>query len=162
VLYFIPTLFLFLAHQKIPITMRLFFSFLFCCGFATLSFAQQVCYDELLRDGDDFCQQGDTRRAVKTWQAAIKNCDLTASQRSALDTRINNADKNCNKQIPPPPPPVPDDMVLVQGSTFQMGSTDSEADADEKPVHQVTLSSFYMGKYEITQKQWREVMGTDP
>ncbi len=40
------------------------------------------------------------------------------------------------------------DMVLVEGGTFQMGSKDG--DPDEKPVHSVTVSSFYIGKYEVT------------
>ena len=41
-------------------------------------------------------------------------------------------------------------MIFVQGGTFQMGSTDSEADSDESPVHSVTLDSFYMAETEIT------------
>jgi TolB-like protein len=49
-------------------------------------------------------------------------------------------------------------MILVEGGTFQMGSTNG--DDDEKPVHTVTVRSFYMGKYEVTQKEWTEVMGT--
>ena len=52
------------------------------------------------------------------------------------------------------------DMVFVQGGTFQMGSNDSEA--DEKPMHLVTLSDFYIGKTEVTQKQWFDVMGNNP
>jgi sulfatase modifying factor 1 len=55
----------------------------------------------------------------------------------------------------------PEGFVLVEAGTFQMGSTDG--DDDEKPVHRVTISrSFYMSQYEVTQKQWREVMGTNP
>jgi formylglycine-generating enzyme required for sulfatase activity len=52
------------------------------------------------------------------------------------------------------------EMVLVQGGTFTMGS--NSGDSDEKPLHQVTLSDFYIGKYEVTQKQWREIMGNNP
>lgn len=52
------------------------------------------------------------------------------------------------------------EMVYVKGGTFQMGSNDSES--DEKPVHTVTVSDFYIGKYEVTQKQWREIMGNNP
>jgi formylglycine-generating enzyme required for sulfatase activity len=42
-----------------------------------------------------------------------------------------------------------------------MGCTSEQSDcgSNEKPVHRVTVSDFYMGKYEVTQKQWREVMG---
>jgi len=57
------------------------------------------------------------------------------------------------------------EMVYVKGGTFTMGCTSeqgNECDDDEKPTHQVTLSDFYIGKYEVTQKQWRDVMGTDP
>jgi len=39
-------------------------------------------------------------------------------------------------------------MVFVKGGTFQMGSNDG--DDDEKPVHTVTVSDFWMGKYEVT------------
>ncbi|MFK7948277.1 MAG: SUMF1/EgtB/PvdO family nonheme iron enzyme [Saprospiraceae bacterium] len=48
-------------------------------------------------------------------------------------------------------------MVRVQGGTFQMGSTKGKS--NEKPVHTVKLKSFSISKYEITQKQWREIMG---
>ena len=55
------------------------------------------------------------------------------------------------------------EMVYVEGGTFMMGATEeqgSEAEAKEKPVHEVTLDNFYIGKYEITQLQWEFVMGT--
>jgi len=51
-------------------------------------------------------------------------------------------------------------MVKVEGGTFQMGSNDNRD--NEKPVHTVELSSFYMGKTEVTQAQWRKVMGNNP
>ena len=51
-------------------------------------------------------------------------------------------------------------MIEVTGGTFQMGS--NYGDEDEKPVHQVTVSSFLIGKYEVTQAEWQEVMGTNP
>lgn len=57
------------------------------------------------------------------------------------------------------------EMVYVKGGTFTMGCTSeqgSDCEDDEKPAHQVTLNDFYIGKYEVTQKQWRAVMGTDP
>ena len=57
------------------------------------------------------------------------------------------------------------DMVKVSGGTFTMGATSeqgSDADSDEKPTHQVTLSDYYIGKYEVTQEQWEAVMGSNP
>lgn len=49
-------------------------------------------------------------------------------------------------------------MIRVEGGTFQMGS--NEGEIDEKPVHSVNLSSYYIAECEITQAQWRKVMGT--
>jgi len=49
-------------------------------------------------------------------------------------------------------------MIFVEGGTFQMGS--NLGDDDQKPVHSVTVSDFYMGKFEVTQALWQEVMGT--
>jgi len=42
----------------------------------------------------------------------------------------------------------PDNMLRIRGGTFKMGSTDGEE--DEKPVHEVTVSDFYLSKYEVT------------
>ncbi|MDE5610779.1 MAG: SUMF1/EgtB/PvdO family nonheme iron enzyme [Odoribacter sp.] len=56
------------------------------------------------------------------------------------------------------------DMVYVQGGTFRMGASedDDEALDWEKPVHEVTLSDYYIGKYEVTQGLWKAVMGENP
>ena len=60
------------------------------------------------------------------------------------------------------------EMVFVEGGTFTMGWHDEIEPRLEnlsyvvrsRPAHQVTVSSFYIGKYEITQAQWEAVMGT--
>ena len=57
-------------------------------------------------------------------------------------------------------PDLPSNMIRVDGGTFMMGSNNGED--DEQPVHQVTVSSFYIGKHEVTQKEWRDVMGSNP
>ncbi len=60
-----------------------------------------------------------------------------------------------------------DDMVYVEGGFFVMGAQtssscsanyDSDANSNESPVHSVTLSSYYIGKYEVTQQLWEYVM----
>jgi hypothetical protein len=54
-------------------------------------------------------------------------------------------------------------MVRVEGGTFQMGSSASEPQRESNETqHQVTVSGFYMGKYTVTQKEYQEVMGTNP
>ncbi|PIE69308.1 MAG: hypothetical protein CSA21_02535 [Deltaproteobacteria bacterium] len=45
------------------------------------------------------------------------------------------------------------EFVLVKGDCYSMGSTSSEADDDERPVHDVCVDDFYMGKYEVTNAQ---------
>lgn len=52
-----------------------------------------------------------------------------------------------------------EDMVLVGGGSFQMGSDQFN---DEKPVHTVIVPSFYISKYPVTQGQWQKVMGNNP
>lgn len=56
-------------------------------------------------------------------------------------------------------------MIRVDGGTFTMGATSeqgSDADSDEKPAHQVTLSPYYIGETEVTQALWEAVMGNNP
>ena len=59
------------------------------------------------------------------------------------------------------------EMVAIPAGTFLMGSkgdpfASSPPSADEQPQHQVTIKSFAIGKYEVTQEQWYAVMGTLP
>lgn len=58
---------------------------------------------------------------------------------------------------------ISDNFVLIKGGTFQMGSPESEAwrSADETQ-HTVTVSDFYMSKYELTQKEYEEIAGNNP
>jgi len=56
------------------------------------------------------------------------------------------------------------DMIYVKGGTFAMGATEeqgNDAGDNEKPVHEVTLSDYYIGKFEVTQGLWKAVMGED-
>lgn len=55
--------------------------------------------------------------------------------------------------------PFLEDMVLVEGGSFQMGSNKYN---DEKPIHTVMMPSFYISKYPVTQRQWQKVMGNNP
>ena len=61
---------------------------------------------------------------------------------------------------------VPLEMVVVPAGSFQMGANDNDSGwswADELPAHMVTIGyDFKMGKFEITQRQWVALMGTNP
>ena len=54
------------------------------------------------------------------------------------------------------------EMVLIPAGDFQMGSDDSEADDDEKPVHTVYVDAFYMDKYEVTNAQFKAFVDANP
>ena len=61
------------------------------------------------------------------------------------------------------PADIATNMIRVPGGTFTMGcqdGRDTDCESDEKPAHEVTLSSFSISKYEVTQAQWRAVMGS--
>ena len=51
------------------------------------------------------------------------------------------------------------EMIFVKAGNFEMGNNNGKADA--KPLHTVTLNNFYMGKYEVTQELWQQVMGIE-
>ena len=55
-------------------------------------------------------------------------------------------------------------MIRVEGGTFLMGATSEQEkpDKDEKPIHEVTLSTYYIGETEVTQELWQAVMGNNP
>ncbi len=54
------------------------------------------------------------------------------------------------------------EMVLVEGGCVQMGDIFNKGDDDEGPVHEVCVDDFYIGKYEVTQKEWVELMESNP
>ncbi|MFT5286772.1 MAG: serine/threonine protein kinase/formylglycine-generating enzyme required for sulfatase activity [Planctomycetota bacterium] len=62
-------------------------------------------------------------------------------------------------------------LVLIPAGTFQMGAQskdpaqpnyDARAQIDESPVHTVSLSAYFLSKYEMTQGQWQRVSGSNP
>lgn len=56
-----------------------------------------------------------------------------------------------------------DDFVLIQGGTFNMGSPDTEAwRGEDETQHSVAVNAFYMCRYEVTQKEYKEIIGDNP
>lgn len=72
------------------------------------------------------------------------------------------------KYIPKPLPAsvkqLEQDMVFVEGGNYLKGAPDDDLDAadNEKPQCKVSLPSFFVCKYEVTQQLWQDVMGTNP
>jgi formylglycine-generating enzyme required for sulfatase activity len=87
-----------------------------------------------------------------------KDAHLAEEKKKALETKRAEEISKTIKEIE-------NNMVPVPGGKFTMGCTaeqGSDCSGDEKPAHTVTLSSFYIGKYEVTQAQWESVMGSNP
>ena len=58
---------------------------------------------------------------------------------------------------------IPDNFILIKGGAFQMGSPESEAwRSTDETQHRVTVSDFYMSRYELTQQEYEEITGSDP
>lgn len=53
-------------------------------------------------------------------------------------------------------------FMPVQGGCFKMGDTSGTGDEDERPVHEVCVDGFSIGKFEVTQGQWQAIMGSNP
>jgi len=70
---------------------------------------------------------------------------------SAPDAKSGEPALGVNEFIP---------LVYIQGSNFQMG--DRKGESIESRVHSVSIKSFYIGKFEVTQKQWKQITGSNP
>ncbi|MBN2210933.1 MAG: formylglycine-generating enzyme family protein [Sedimentisphaerales bacterium] len=84
--------------------------------------------------------------------------ESTASQTADSDakkTRITELDKSLSFDLGDG---VKLELVQIPAGSFMMG--DEQGQGEEKPVHKVTLSRpFYLGRFEVTQQQWKTVMG---
>ena len=90
-----------------------------------------------------------TQQSGKTEGKQVRQQKLTMTQ-AERDRILNNLINN---------------MVHVEGGSFTMGTPEEQcvsASDSERPVHVVTLSSFSIGKYEVTQEEWIAVMGRNP
>lgn len=92
---------------------------------------------------------------------AFLSCTLSCSDDTddpAGDSHKNKTFKIGNAEL---------EMVYVKGGTFQMGATKEQINSHRKiddhefPVHQVTVSSYYIGKYEVTEDLYNAVMGLE-
>lgn len=54
------------------------------------------------------------------------------------------------------------DLQYIEGGTFTMGSDDESAESDERPPHMTEVRSFYLCKYEVSQKLWVKIMKINP
>ncbi len=138
--------------------------------------------DKLLANANELFVDGNFKAAKETAQEAL---NLQSS-----NSRAKTLIQKCEEQIKPKSPtteqgsnatnivedkkantipmrtgndPFSKQMVYIKGGTFNMGSPDTEADRqDDEYQHRVTVSSFFMSKFEVTQAQWQALMGNNP
>lgn len=136
-----------------------------------LGFAQGNCHlvDEICQKARQFANSGDTETALKGLRRAqndneLRSCpgfykianlieEIEGKKKSGSIVKktytVNGVSFN---------------MVQVDGGTFTMGGTAEQEKPynNEKPTHQVTLSSYLIGETEVTQELWQAVMGSNP
>jgi formylglycine-generating enzyme required for sulfatase activity len=119
-----------------------------------LMYTQQVKKKQEVTPVATPTQQAKPQREVTTQPDIEQSSSLKPKQ----DTQTSNLPEAITNSIGM-------EFVKIPAGTFIMGSpySDREADDDEKPAHQVTISRpLYMGKYEVTQAQWQAVMDDNP
>jgi formylglycine-generating enzyme required for sulfatase activity len=85
--------------------------------------------------------------------------DITVERKDELFDKIPELVQKMLNAIEGKTTPELTNFIRVEGGTFQMGTASGGDDA-ERPVHTVTVKSFNIGKYQVTQKEWYEIMGT--
>jgi len=114
-------------------------------------------------------------REINAWDTA-KKLDNCAGYKKFINDFPNSpyrplaetAEKRTCKSastLPAPLQKLEADMITVVGGSFAMGcksGRDTDCDDNEKPPHKVRVGNFAIGRYEVTQAQWRAVMSSNP
>jgi len=107
------------------------------------------------------------KKAAKA-EAEKKAAEETAKKAAEAVKKVTSTPSLSPTPVKPNPSPTPSHKILVnfvhiKGGTFLMGSPVNEHGRDKgETQHQVTVSSFYMCKFTVTQKEYMEVMGINP
>lgn len=135
-----------------------------------VTFSSNVPSATLYIDGNNYGTASGAR-FLKTGSHTVR-LDADGYEPLSQSIQVNSGSRSFNftmkkkeNQLPAVIQNLVSNMVYVEGGTFTMGATSEQGkDAydDERPAHQVTLSSFSIGKYEVTQEEWEAVMGNNP
>ena len=117
------------------------------------------CYDEVEEDAETVLSESSDAHVDAMESGRQEATVLRGGECDAVPTTLSPVIANLITN-----------MVMVEGGTFIMGATSEQGKSgfmkgpysDEKPAHQVTLSSFFIGRYEVTQEEWEAVMGSNP
>ena len=86
---------------------------------------------------------------------------LIVEAKNKLD-EANLRSEESQKKITDAAKETEDGMVFIKGGCFDMGDIFDDGSSDENPEHMVCVADFYLGKAEVTQKQWIKIIGYDP
>ena len=92
----------------------------------------------------------------------LTRCGNSKQEKPSVSAELNQAvtvpaDSTFPKTAPP------EDFMLIDSGTFQMGSPESEPRrSEDESIHAVTLSGFYISRYEVTQAEYQAIMGENP
>lgn len=103
-------------------------------------------------------------KPIKKPNAKPKTEKTTKTSNAKKHQPSSRKSKKATRSLPTVVQRLINDMVHVKGGTFMMGGTAEQGKdvyQSETPVHQVTLSSYYICKYEVTQELWQAVMGEE-
>jgi formylglycine-generating enzyme required for sulfatase activity len=97
----------------------------------------------------------------KWFELSAKNAVAVVDLENKI--KINTTAKPTSVSVQKSRKPFEPEMVNIRGGSFQMGSPSNEVNRDkDERQHPVSVRDFEIGKYEVTQKQWRAVMGVNP
>jgi formylglycine-generating enzyme required for sulfatase activity len=128
--------------------------------------AQTDCFDNAVPTIQDYLNRGETDKAKDYIRSMESLCDGIPSssfkqiKEKVYNYRSSSTTSASHTTYTETVAGVSFKLVAIPGGTFSMGSNDGES--DERPVHSVSLSAYYMGETEVTQALWQAVMGTNP
>ncbi|HID70356.1 MAG TPA: hypothetical protein EYP35_07850, partial [Desulfobacterales bacterium] len=98
------------------------------------------------------------------WYGLKDTIGLSMSNRVSSGANSSKPPEKTSSGAPFTDPTTGMKFVWVKGGCYKMGDTFGEGGSDEKPVHEdeVCVDGYYMGRYEVTQGEYKEIMGSNP
>ena len=141
---------------------------------SSTTYEETILFDEGLKEDNDIIEDENDGKEIRDEAVPLVKAsrDEEVSREEDAKGIIETKEEEKNNDTIPPvliTNPVINNllsnMVEIKGGSFKMGAShprNSDSYPDEKPVHLVTLSSFSIGRFEVTQEEWKSVMGNNP
>ena len=128
---------------------------------------RKICLDNWMAIEEMASQKDNMQEQVRLANTKIDTLtkELHNTRQELEDTFTKLKDAQDNPKLPPFIQQIIDNLIYVEGGSFIMGATQEqefECRDFEKPVHEVHLDSFHIGRTPVTQQQWEAIMGYNP